>query len=89
MVHPHDMITAFGLGGRERSRGTNCPSLRCQTIYVTVGRTGEGTIGRVVFNSEHHNTVVTSTCILLKPEVVQEKGSFRTRKKGSLSQKTL
>ena len=66
-----------------------CKTTWGNSVHVPSGRTGEGTIGRVVFNSEHHNTVVTSTCILLKPEVVQEKCSFRTRKKGSLSQKTL
>ena len=36
LVHPHDMISehALGMGGRERSRGTNCPSLWSQPIYV-------------------------------------------------------
>jgi len=45
VVHPHEMISehAVGMVGRERSRGTNYPSLRSQPISVTVERTGEGT----------------------------------------------
>ena len=45
MVHPYDMISehAFGMGGREKGRGTNCPFLQSQPISVTVGDTGKGT----------------------------------------------
>ena len=52
MIHPHDMISehAFVMSGRERSRGTNCPSIRSQPISVTVGKLEKARGLRLMWN---------------------------------------